>query len=117
MSSNTFLVVKKDMRGTEHDNLDSACIEAGRLSAKLHSEMYIVKLIGRTVASIPIWPENHYKPWTAELDGKLLQSFMGGDMTPSQLARKFGRTTKAIVMRLESFQLDCYGPNDCYRGW
>jgi hypothetical protein len=110
-------VVVKEGQFFEHSSLDSACDAAAGASQMLNSKMVIAKVIGRTVGSVPIWPENHYKPWTAELDGELLQSFMGGDMTPSQLARKFGRTTKAIVMRLESFQLDCYGPNDCYRGW
>ena len=45
-------------------------------------------------------PENNGKPWTEELDQELCRLFDGG-MRKSELSAHFGRTSGAIVARLE----------------
>ena len=97
----------------EHNNLQDAIDEAARLSEKLRCKIITVEKIGSAEFQ---WPENHYKPWTTKLDKDLLHMYMSGGWTPENLGVKFGRTTFAIVCRLEHFRLDA-ALNRTYRDW
>lgn len=49
-------------------------------------------------------PENVGRSWTTEEEGELVEAFRRGD-SPTDLARKHGRTLRAIEARLEKLGL------------
>ena len=106
-----YMVVKKGQL-REHDSLNSAAIEADRLSIENFSSFYVIEVI----AIAETMPRNHMAPWTRKLDEELLYLYMGGHWTPRKLAKHFGRSCHAICCRLERFKL-CSEADSNYRGW